>query len=401
MMNELFLYGLRYEIKLLPVGSIPKKKIVFQHGMDTEGRYYDLRNKTQIDRPIYALLKTNSIYYEEYVSSDIILLSQFLNAVLPVKNPKFIEILVRGIRDKKLVSYFYDKFFYGEEWGIRLHQLANDPNCLEKTSLDNYPARFDRYKYSIYQLLKDLKKYDAKICLSKDLLKYDRITNINSGKLDNISELTFSKIYKIVGNSQRANQGLLLKSNNEEFLTLCFIRDGKPHLTSFIIQTDNKYLRKKLYGAKIATAITKDILLIDTNRLPIISRKYLRVTESDIVTSLAQEQAVWSCMKKTLDSLPSIKEDKGDKKEIKKIDNVGGYSYCELRTTLYSKDLSEYAKDLPQDYKLIKRELNESKKRKDDLVLRYLLTKKLREGIFSDGNGKATARLRINQHGDR
>ena len=382
MKKELFLFGLRYKIELLPVGSIPKKKIVFQHGMDTAGNYYSLCNKTHIERPIYALLKAGSVFYEEYESSDIILLSQFLNAVLPVKNPKFIEILVRGIRDKKLVSYFYNEFFYGEKWGIRLKQLANDPSCLEKTSLNDYPARFDRYKYSIYQLLIDLKKYGAKICLDKELLNYDRITNINSGILDNMTDFTFSKIYKIVGNSKRANMGLLLKSSNEEFLTLCFIRDGKPHLTNFIIYTDNKYLKKKLYGAKVVTAITKDLLLVNTSRIPVISRKFLRVKESDIVTSLAQEQASWIYMKKSLDSLPlsSLKEDNvdTDKREAKIIETKD-YSYCELRTKLYLKDPSDYVKDLPHDHKLLKKELNKSKRRRDDLVLRYLLSRNIRE----------------------
>ena len=394
-MKEFYLYEQRYKIQLLSKGNIRsyKKQIAYQIGFYKEqGTPVDLRGRISVDNDVYVLMKTNKILgkYED-IETEISLL-YLLNAALTLQqptSPKFVEILVRGIKDEELLSYFYDDFQYvWRKWTARISELIDDPDKIKRVDPINYPIRFDRHKYSVYQLLKEIKTYKAGICINESLLEYDTITKQSRGIIcEKENSLVFSDICDIIGNKSKANQSLLIKKG-DNFSTLCFIRDGKSHLVRFMVKVEDRYLRSKLYGARVVfLAITRDILYLDISRLPVISKRFLRVNESDIVSALASERLEEYYMKRT--PKPSGSIAKSDNTTLKH-----GYKYCELKTRLLTKDLSNLVDSTtPLDYEVRKKELKKARKKRNDLILRYLLGKNIRTGTFHFGN--ISARLEI------
>ena len=392
-MNDIiYLYGQRYRIIMLPAGIVSpttKQKLAYQHGVDITGKYVDLCGKFSISKDTYVLEKTKTVKYNDYSIDELKIILHLLKVSLITTNTRFIEILIRGLRDKDLLSYFYDDISLDSSKLIaKVNELIHDPNKICICS-DLRPARFDRHKYSIYQLLKDLKTYKAEICINKDILNYSEITTSNRDLL-NTTTTVFGKICKVIGNRERANLSLLLKLE-EDYITLCFVRDGKPHLTNFILKVDNPYLRRKLYGARVVVdPIFKNILSIDTSRLPVISRRFLRVTEEDLVTYLIEEELQKICMSKVI----TPEKTKSDKKNSVTVKDK--YSYCELKVKLLgSKSLKDLIKDESLDYKDCKKRLKRSREVYNDTVFRYLLKKIHSSGTFSGRYKDIKGQIRI------
>ena len=384
-MKTFNLYGQRYKITLLTAGSISsyKKSLAYQHGIDEQGNYVNLCGKITVSRPVYVLEKSRVVEYQDYTKGELCTLLYFLEASIDyIEIPRLTEILVRGTRDKELLSYFYNDILIKRgKWRDRIGFLVNNPEAIEEVVSFPYPARFDRHKYSIYQLLKDLKKYQAKVCISEDIMEYDNITT--SDRNVRGKESMFGDICEVVGNRTKANLSLMVKSEDGIYSTFCFVRDGKPHLTEFIVRADNPYLKRKLYGARIVVGsiISNNVLHLRINRLPVISRKFLRVSEGDIVNSIVQEKIE----ERVVNGMEHVE---------KKTDGNDKYEYCELKTALLEKDPGDFLRRVDESRESMsgKKELKKARQRKNDLVFRYLLSKQPKSGIFE---GKKNYRARI------
>ena len=396
-MKTFYCFGQRFKITLLAAGNIEvfKKSLAYQHGIEPGGNYVCLCGRNTITADVYVLEKSRVVEYpESYTPEEIKVLVKFLKASLNhIKIPRLTEILVRSLRDRELVSYFYgDLLIKREKWNKRIQVLIDNPLALDTISLP-CPARFDRHKYSIYQLLRDLKKYKAEICINEDILDYEKITTSDRSLRDS-DGFMFGKVCDVVGNKRRANLSLMIKSG-EDYSTFCFIRDGKPHLTEFFVKTENPYLKKKLYGARVVlgSVVFKDVLHLKIDRLPVISRRFLRVKGEDIVSSLVNEKVQELGMKRV--DIP--KSEKVKAKEYKEVGSRDLFDYCEVSTKLLGKRFDELVeKDITTlDYKTRKKELKKAKGKRNDLIFRYLLTKQPKTGIF-EGRGKYKAEIRIN-----
>ena len=399
-MNTIYLFRQRLKVELLSAGIIApyKKQLVYQHGVDTSGNYVNLCGLNSCSSDVYVIMRSNTIGTSEPTEEERRVLLSFIKASIKNINiNKLTEILVRGLMDKELVSYFYDDLYIKHpKWVSRIQHLMTYPTDWEPiTNLP--PAQFDRHKYSIYQLMMDLKKYHAKICINDDILEYENLTTSHRDLRKDTSGILFAQICDVVGNKTKANLSLLVKSG-DDYTTLCLVRDGKYHLTEFVILAENPYLRHKLYGAKLVhgSIISRDILHIQIERLPIISRKYLRVTEADLVSSLVNERVQEECMK----MVPHPSTESTEKHEVVSMGSNNKFSYCELKTRLCSKKvvLSEQVEKelaISKDYKIRKRELKKARKRKNDMIFRYLLKKQMKLGVFSTDDKKYSASISL------
>jgi len=381
-MKTINLIDSRYKISLIDKESFPKRKknLVFQHGITEDYIYINLCGIKFITQDVYALERTNEVRTNEYSEDEIKVLSSFLRASLIIKNLKLIEILVRGIRDVELLSYFYDDVLIDrEKWVDRICKIEDgsyDPVEV------NLPARFDRHKYSVYQLLTELKKYKAKLCISDDFLNYRILTpNYRPREID-LSSLSFGEICDVVGNRTRANLSLLVK-HEDTFFTYSIIRDGKLHVNNLVVISDNPYLRKKLYGARLVKfSIFKNTFVLDLSRIPVISRRFLNIKESQLVDSIINEDIQTKILSLLSEKTANPTKDTntttvGVQKPMRSSKPINNnYKYTELKIKLINKvNKNLITTDIATDYNTQVLELKKAAKKTKDLSFRYLLGK--------------------------
>lgn len=389
MINEIKLSGLRYKVVRIEPGSIKeiKKRLVYQHAVsidDKDVMYVSLCGSCTIGVPCYALARTYEEPKErEYTTEELrILLGLLWEATMKVKIPRFTEILVRGISDSELNKGFYDHVS-SDYFKARIQYLYENPQGYKRDNV--HVSLYDRQRYSVYQLVKDLVKDGAEICIDPEIIKYEKISTGHSPRLP---EENWVKSIAVQGNKNRANLSILYKLESGSYGSMCFVKDGALHTSLALVRINGDRLKKILYGARVVsdTFIFKNELLLDLEKIPVIGKKFIsRVKEDDYLRScvnlLIQEQAYkFACY-----NHPEAKEEKERKCEVvKKNEKTRSYTAHCLSAKTNSKGLISYrARKIEgeeSDLKVRKKELEKARKTKRDMTFRYLLSK--REKFF-------------------
>lgn len=240
---------------------------------------YVIKKKKEVDKE--AFYNSNELRFV----CEIINKLKSLNPERPWK--RLIEILVRSTGDEELVSNFYNPLY--SEFINRLNFILEKPEeskNLEKTR-ERWVEVEKRNRYSVYQFLLDLEKTKekTKLCVDETIVgEYTKISKSDLGKVEDPSTMWVS-IHSLLLNSTRANMSLKLKSEKGDLFSRCIIRDGVLWLSEIMIRTEDKLLRKRLYGsgAVVGTGIFNTDLILDFTKLPIIGKKYRKIKRKEVI----------------------------------------------------------------------------------------------------------------------
>lgn len=206
------------------------------------------------------------------------------------------ELLCHAIGNKELLDAFYSSYGSMSDIGelCKKLYLQSTISSIPDTS-KLFPHQYQRSRYSIYDLAKDLVKDKAMICTSPDLTgKYKKISR-SVKKTSEVVEDSWNQILGRTFNMTRANLNLNYLGNvtveipDNEFgvkpgpmelktiKSICLVIDGKACNTSFGIKINSKKLGKKLKASGI---IKEDLVcpgeyLINIANLPVLSKSKL------------------------------------------------------------------------------------------------------------------------------
>ena len=402
MINEFNLRGLKLKVTKLEAGVLTrrqKKKFPYQwavlidNGSETavkplpfHGLYslplhglYSIREFPGYS--CYILEKTKEVVDRgEYNIDEIKILLKFLSvSINTIKIPRYTEFLVRALNDESISSRFYNNVDY-ESLKCRISYLKDNPEMYKWGTERIYSEQYNKRRYSIYQLVNDLVSDKSEICIDHEITDYKKISIgfIDSKKEDGI----WGKIIYKQGNKERANLGITYKLSTGVLSSMCLVRDGGVWTKTIIVKVNSPRLKQRLYGAGIVwgTLISKNELILDLTKLPIIGKQYLsRIDEESYFSAclycMIQEHA-WKRVKKIYK--------KDDKKVSKKEYRPATSSY--LAPCLDSKILgsSSIVLDGLVEKQIIdfsvetrKKELDRAREKKRDITFRYLMSKRM------------------------
>ena len=392
MIEEFKLRGLKFKVERIEPGNIreTKKRLAYQHAVYIEDsgndfKYvslcgsYSLTPKEGYSCYGLARLRTEAVDRSEYTEGELKILYRLLYSMAKeVKIPKFTEILVRGISDVNLTSLFYDKV-RSEMFFRYLGDLCNGVREYERGEI--HVETYNRNRYSIYQLIKDLVKDRSSISINPDLIKYTRISL--SKRPENTKEKDWAKVISMQGNKYRANVGILCKA--ESFYSMCLVKDGAVHTKTLVVKINNSRFRRKLYSAGLVSGslVFKDELILDLTKVPVISKRLVsNITEQDYLRSclnlIVQERAYKIALKKSPKEEKAKKEGSGDPmKYPEKIisytaDFLDGTTKAGMRVidNIVNSEIDNF------DIEVRKAELKKAEDKKRDMTFRYLMSKR-------------------------
>lgn len=236
-------------------------------------------------------IKASEVEYNHYSPDQIKILASFIKYALRINghgeiySVKMLELLIRGLRDEELVNYFYN--YPGGDYSIffesRASSLMGNPGNY-KFANELPVERFQRQRYSVYRLMKDLVRYKAEI--STDLTKYEYIT---AGGIEVPKEVAEKKgdydwfpITALLGNNTRANLSLMYSGGAR-----CIIRDGNLHTPELAVRVKDKRFLKKLRSSHIITStllFNTDVVL-DLTKLQLVGPSDCKIKLSEYLDS--------------------------------------------------------------------------------------------------------------------
>ncbi len=391
------LKNVKYELVELGEGSIVELKhrlpyqrcFVIGTGVDCELSLCGIYNFTAPNYLVaagakfYTLARIKDVYKRgEYTSEEINLLSRVLSiSVDSENNPRLTEILIRAIDDEILTAAFYDQVTE-DKLKERVANLVNGSIYLPGRKLR--PTQYDRQRYSVYQFLQDLVKDKAKIFIDKEYLDH-YYTKISASKSLSAGTGFWGSILSIQGNQERANLSLLIRGEESSLMSLCVVKDGATWMKEMIVRINSPRLRSRLYGAKLVDLkFLGDMeFYLDLENIPVIGKRYLRgVGKKEYLKScfnlLVQEEA-W---KKALSLSPGKLDTPTKKTEPEAIVGEKVVHYIsqgigfKMSRSLFN--ARTWVDNNIHDFTLEtrKKELEEARNKKRDIVFRYLMSKK-------------------------
>lgn len=245
--------------------------------------FVDLKKVTNISisssyEYFWIVKKTSNKKYENiiYNKSEIVVLLKFSETCLISNYIPLAEGLILASGIKSVINSFYS--YFGEHRKKKcidtIKETIINIGRIPDTSIQisNKVPMYDRSRYSIYTLLNDLLKDNAKFMIPKDLFGTDYCYVTDEGNIINLDN--WRSINNIVGNSSRAN--LSIKSGNNLY---CIIQDGILKQDKILVRVSNK-LRGKLKRIKnlidLDNVITSNDLVLNLTNLPIISKSKLQ-----------------------------------------------------------------------------------------------------------------------------
>lgn len=392
------LKNVKYELVELGEGSIKelKPKLPYQlcfglgkseYSVDLCGRYSFNTSKSdkEAGTKFYALSRIKNVSWcGEYTQNELNILLRILKVSARNLNPRLTEILVRAVDDEIITAAFYDQVTR-DKLMERIEQLIKDKSTyLPGRKLR--PTQFDRQKYSVYQLLKDLVEDKAKIFIDKEYIDC-YYTKISASKSLSSRDGFWGSIVSIQGNQERANLSLLVRDiNTGGLLSYCVVKDGATWMTEMIIKINSRHLRSRLYGAKLIEDkfLGDKEFYLNLRNIPVIGKRYLRdATDENYLRAcfnVVVQELAW---KKALSMAPkhseSTAKDPGAKYvkpegEIKSYISQGIGFYMPNHTVKARTWMNENIHDFGLEIR--KKEYDEAKKKKRDMAFRYLMSKK-------------------------
>ena len=394
MIEEFKLKGLKFKVERIEPGDIgeTKKRLAYQHAVYIEDsgndfKYVSLCGSYRLTPKdgysCYGLsrLRTEAVDRSDYTEGELKILYRLLYSMAKeVKIPKFTEILVRGISDVSLTSLFYDKvrsdlfFKYLGDLCIGTREYKRGEIHVET---------YNRNRYSIYQLIKDLVKDGSSISINPDLIKYTRISL--SKRPESMKEKDWVKVISMQGNKYRANVGILCKPEAGSFCSMCLVKDGAVHTKTLVVKINDSRLRRKLYSAGLVSGslVFGDELILDLTKVPVISKRLVsKITEQDYLRSclnlIVQERAYKIALKKSPKEEKTKKEGSGDPmKYPEKIisytaDFLDGTTKAGIRVidNIVNSEIDNF------DIEVRKAELKKAEDKRRDMTFRYLMSKR-------------------------
>jgi hypothetical protein len=413
MIEEFKLRGLKFKVERIEPGNIreTKKRLAYQHAVYIEDRgddfryvslcgSYRLAPKDGYSCYGLARLRTEAVDRGDYTEEELKILYRLLYSMAKrVKIPKFTEILVRGISDVNLTSLFYDKV-RSDQFFKYLGDLCNGTREYKRGEI--HVETYNRNRYSIYQLIKDLVKDGSSICINPDLIKYTRISL--SKRPECTKEKDWAKVVSMQGNKYRANVGILCRA--ESFYAMCLVKDGAVHTKTLVVKINDSRLRRKLYSAGLVSGslVFKDELILDLTKIPVISKRLVsNITEQDYLRSclnlIIQERAYKIALKKSPKEEKPKKERSSD--PIKYPEKIISYTADFLDGTtkagicvidnIVNSEIDNF------DIEVRKAELKKAEDKKRDMTFRYLMSKREMFGYSEDIDEKLYMSMSIKE----
>ena len=402
MTKEFKLRGLKLKVVKLESGSIreQKKRLFYQQALAVKdgtmtGSLYSLCGSFSLSTTpgftYYALEKTKDVIERsEYNEEEIKILLLFLGiSINSLQIPRHSEFLIRALNDDTLTSAFYDEVDY-EKLKSRITYLLEHIGEYKWAGLSEmHVEQYNRRRYSIYQLINDLVRDKSDICIDPEIIEYKKISKgiVHDEKA---KEDMWGTITKKQGNLERANLGVLYKRpSTGSLMSRCMVRDGAVWTKSLIVRVNSPSLIKKFYGAKIVsdTLISKNELILDLTKLPVIGKQYLSgISEESYLSACLNcqiQERAWEMVKKEEKEKTSVKE----KREYKP--STSSYYAPSLDSkvskTMASILVNKYIDDFTPDIR--RKELERAKDKKRDMTFRYLLSKRMKFHCIEKMNG--------------
>lgn len=401
MINEFKLQGLKLKVVKLEPGSIreQKKRLFYQQALAVKdgtmtGSLYSLCGSFKLSITpgftYYAIEKTRDVVERsEYSEEEIKILLLFLSvSINSLQIPRHSEFLVRALNDATLTSAFYDEVDY-EKLKSRITYLLEHIGDYKWAGLgEMHVEQYNRRRYSIYQLINDLVRDKSDICIDPEIFEYKKISRGVVHEED--KEDIWGTVIKKQGNLERANLGVLYKRpSTGSLIGRCIVRDGAIWTKILIVRVNSPSLIKKFYGAKIVsdTLISKNELILDLTKLPVIGKQYLsRISEESYLSACLNcqiQERAWEMVKKEKKEKAGVKE----KREYK----LSTSSYyapsldSKVSKTMASILVNKYIDDFTPDIR--RKELERAKDKKRDMTFRYLLSKRMKFHCIEKVNG--------------
>ena len=330
-MKEVLISGTKLKVvsyDVIPVNgsfNLPNKKnmayqfLVGYSGTDKDSlRRYDTTCKKSIvlkgSTSLLALEKTKTTNLPQNYTEEDLSLILFMLSGMPVQFLEPLEALVISTKDKDLINLF--RASYGNEGILRFKdecfKKAVDrtwtPN--EDVTMTKYPMAYKRgRRYSVYSLLKDLCKDQARILTDPELVgTYERISASKTVKPGEVSYVPdqWQCVSGIIGNKTRANLSIQFTSfvdvevpendlgikagvrrNLECIKTMTVIKDGILHTRMMAVMVSSKLAhRLKAVGCVKMNLIYKNCLLLDLGTIPVICRYDIKKFTSEDLASV-------------------------------------------------------------------------------------------------------------------
>lgn len=397
MINEFSLRGLKLKVTKLEAGVLTrgqKRKFPYQwavlidNSSKTTVKPYPIHGQYSIKEfpgySCYILEKTKEVSDRgEYKIDEIKILLKFLSvSINTIKIPRYTEFLVRALNDESISSRFYSNVDY-KSLKCRISYLEDNPDMYKWGTERTYSEQYNRRRYSIYQLVNDLVSDNSEICIDNEITDYKKISisrrSIDFKKEDNI----WGKIIYKQGNKERANLGITYKVLSTDVLSsMCLVRDGGVWTKTIIVKVNSPRLKQRLHSAGIVwgTLISKDELILDLTKLPIIGKQYLSGIDEESYFSaclycMIQEHA-WKKVKK-IDKKDDKKVSKGEYHPATSsylapcLDSKILGSSSIILNSLVEKQITDFSVETR------KKELDRAREVKRDITFKYLMSKRM------------------------
>jgi hypothetical protein len=287
------------------------------------------------------------------------------------------ELLCHAIGDGPILNLFYGSFGNFGDLKNRIKDLEENPK--PKFPDKNYALQYQRSKYSVYDLLYDLVKDRAEVYVGPDLVNYKKMSG-GPGR-DYKGLYSWSKVSSILGNRERANLHIISysmvnvdvpenklgvdsgKRSLKEYKTNCIIKDGVLWTRELGVKISPKLHRKLCpTGCIVGDLLFEGDYLLDLSKLPVISKKYLRVTQNNLASAEVRAELLKSAIhyktfltymkEKGLTKAP-VRIYKTKTKEEAYLNSLGIYgdSYTKLEKTIYAKRI-EHVKVVATGFEL-------------------------------------------------
>ena len=290
-----------------------------------------------------------SVDEEEYTQEELKLIIAFIFWTVQNEFLDTAEILCHATKDSKIIKGFYGMYGKtGKNNYLRfLLDILKYERNYEVTPIEGYiPRCYDRNRYSIQKLIKELIEDKSKILVDPELIgRYNRITGEKlkkeSGKIDNTK---WYPITGILGNRTRANISLQYNSDIlvnipqnpydiapgtykfKKKTSLCIIKDGQLNLSCIGATLSPKLAGKLKRLGFISSDLVRDgEYLIDLTRLPVISKSWIRGISSNYLARLEVDLKLSTYVLEYINTIyPPVGEKDNEKSDREKFLNSLG-----------------------------------------------------------------------------
>lgn len=316
--TRLAIMPLNFKMGDVEVSGYTKKKLKYQHLLfrSSEGDYRMLsicgimKDKATVPSSLsskyseaWGLIKTEGKYSSiSYTAEDKRIMQDYLCAMIEMEHFDTAENLCFALNDEEISKRFYSA--YGRE-ALKSFCEYVKSNIPSTSGSLRYSKIYQRNRYSVYQLVKDLVEDKSMIYTDPSLIgSYTKISRgVRSGS--SFVPDRWSKVIDFSGNMTRANLSLTYSGphfvnipENEFGITsglkevkavksFCIVKDGLLWTTQLGVKVNNKRLLNKFRGAGIlkSNLVYDDEYLLDLTQIPIIGKSSLRFVKSGLLAA--------------------------------------------------------------------------------------------------------------------